>query len=173
MGKLFGPSFKELADKEFELRKRIKENGEITTVHIPAKRKLSLYEKYFIIFSSIFLSIVLIIALSVIYHNATIPAADYDGFKSTMLTYINDNGSISDIIIKERDMFKVIVKDDWYNSGEIEKIRFCNSVRDVIYVFAYQYNLIYEDNDYIYLSFYDTTGIEVAEQDMGEYNILH
>jgi len=174
MAKLFGPSFKELAEKESALKRKLKENGEVkATIPVPLKRKLSLQEKYLIIFSSIFLTVVLVVAISIVYSKATMPKANYDGFKSAMSTYINENSSISDVVINDRDTFKAIVNDDWYNSTEIDKLRFCNNLHDTIYAYAVQYDLIYRDSDNVYVSFYDLTDIKVAEQDMGEFSILH
>lgn len=66
----------------------------------------------------------------------------------------------------------VTVKDNWYNASEIEKMRFCKDVHDSIYAMAYKYKLVYGDND-VYVHFYDKTSIELADQGLAEYKILH
>lgn len=117
-----------------------------------------------------------VIMIGLIYtliYNLTKPSADYEGFKSAMRVYLTANDDIVDIEIEDNDMFNVIVKDTWFNSSEIAKLRFCNDVHKAIFVYADKYHLIDGDNENVYLYFYDTTGINVAKHNFGDFEILY
>lgn len=136
------------------------------------KRKLSLFEKYFMIIVSIIMAVVLIVVVSIAYTNLNKPKADFDGFKASVLTYIKNSDNIVDMVIEDRDIFKIVVKDTWYNSSEAEKLKFCNNVRNTIYAYAKQYKLIYKENDYVYITFCDQSNIKLAEPNKFDFVIL-
>lgn len=134
------------------------------------KKRINIYAATVIV---IFFTLVMIIIASIIYTNLTRPKADYQGFASMMRPYVKSNTDIYELKRTDRDMFRVTVKEAWYGSSEIEKIRFCKNIHDTVWVYARQYKLIYGDMANVYLSFYDMSGIEVAEQTLTDYKILH
>lgn len=135
--------------------------------------KFTPVQKNFIIIFSVICIIILIVSISVIFSDLTRPKADYAGFKTAMSKYLKTNSDIKEIKIDDRTSFTVSVSDKWYNSSEIEKLRFCKSVHNSIYAYADRYNLTYDGNKFVFVDFYDTAGIQVAEQDMTDYKILH
>lgn len=120
-----------------------------------------------------FVSIIFLVVVITAVSELLKPAPDYDNFKSAMRTYLTTNEHISDIVINENNMFDIIVKDTWFGASEIDKLRFCNSVHETIFVYADKYNLIDSDSENVYLYFYDTTGINVAKQGFSGFEILH
>jgi hypothetical protein len=115
---------------------------------------------------------ILIVALSVIYTSITRPKADYDGFRAAMTSYLDQNSDVVQVNIIENDMFKVTVSNEWYNSSNVDKLKFCQNVHGAIYSYASRYKLIYKKSDIVFLNFYDASNIKVAEQDKFEFKIL-
>lgn len=163
-----GPSLDELAKQE--VNKKGKTNL-ISTKN--TKPKLTFQQKTTLISFVVVCVIIIVIGGSILFTDFTRPKPDYKNFKIAMKDYLDENKDISDIIIKDYNSFKVIVNDTWYNSSEREKLRFCKNVHDSIYVYAHQYKLIYRDSDIVFVYFYDTSDIKVAEQSSIDSKILH
>ncbi len=123
--------------------------------------KLSKRDKYIIAGFSLFGLIIVIWVIVTVFEIGK-PKPNYNKFKSAMKYYIDNNGNIDNIVIQDKDTFKVTVKDNWYYASEKDKLEFCNNVRDTAWVYANQYNLI-RDND---------AGIKLTEQDKFDFKIL-
>jgi hypothetical protein len=166
---LLGPSLNELASQE--IKKKSNKNHNNTEVK-KEKKEMTLYQRYMYAAFIIVGAIIIIIGGSILYTNITKPKADYTNFKIAMKSYLDNNEDISDIIIQDNNMFKVIVNDIWNVSTDKEKLKFCTSVHDSIYLYAHQYKLIYKDSDNVYVNFYDASNNKVAKQDLNSFEIL-
>lgn len=133
--------------------------------------KLSKRDKYIIAGFSLFGLVIVVWVIFVVFEIGK-PKPDYDKFKNAMKYYIENNNNIENIVIQDNDSFKVIVKDNWYNASEKDKLKFCNNLRETTWIYANQYNLINNEEN-VYLHFYDANGIKLVEQEMFEFKILH
>ncbi|MDF2609085.1 MAG: hypothetical protein K0R92_559 [Lachnospiraceae bacterium] len=102
------------------------------------------------------------------------PKPDVNGFSTAIETYLSNNDNIIDLDYIDDDIYKITVSDVWYNSSEIEKIKFCNSIRNVFTTYAWEFNII-SDSKLIYIYFYDKDQIKVAQPGfaLDDYEILH
>lgn len=146
---------------------------EISKTHtIKSEQPMNTFQKYMFTAFIILGAIVIIIGGSYLYTTITRPKADYTNFMLAMKSYLDQNKDISDIVVQDNDMFKVVVNDTWYVSSKKAKIEFCNNIHDTIFLYAHEYKLIYKDSDNVYLNFYDSSGNKVAKQDMNSFEIL-
>jgi hypothetical protein len=134
------------------------------------KKKINYYAVA--VLSSIGL-ITLVILLSILYTSLTKPKADYTGFAQAMKSYVSINKDISKIERIDGAIFDITVNDSWYSSSEREKALFCKNVLESIYAYAIKYKLIYKDTDMVWLTFYDSDGLKVADQDLTDFKILY
>jgi hypothetical protein len=179
---LFGESTEELAKREIESRKKYASKN----VGVPIKQSIDeikaqdnnakiikTNKNIVLITFSVFALFFIVVLGSIIYTNLTRPDADYEGFAFEMKAFMDTNKDIYDIEIDDNNMFSVIVYDTWYNSSEKDKLRFCQSVREKIYIAAFNNKLIYRDRDNVFVYFYDTTKIGLAEPTLSGFKILH
>jgi len=117
--------------------------------------------------------LIIIVEGSIIYSKLTTPKANYDGFIKSMSYVVEQTKAIEDVVIKERNSFDVIVDNSWWNTTEEIKIKFCESMYNNIWVYAYDNDLIYKNKEAIFIYFVDQDGIEVATADPFGIEILY
>lgn len=115
-----------------------------------------------------------IMALLTIIYNLTKPKPDYDKFNATVETYISTIDYITDIKFVDEGMYSVTVDDRWFNTSEINKVKFCDNVRNILTSYGWECNII-SDNELIWVVFNDKDGTRLAEPNgsVGQYKILY
>lgn len=95
-------------------------------------------------------------------------------FDESIQHFVNNNQEVTSIDPSDnrRVIWNVTITDTWYNSSEVEKIRFCQSVYDVILNSGTACQ-IFDSNITLIVHFKDSQGILVADSKiLGGFNIL-